>query len=214
MGARQLAVPSASTCFCCSFLAGAVGSLCGRSLPSGSLVWVPEQIIRCAELCILCKNSAALCFSMFGANENGIFMLLMWSCCKHTLPLHVDKSDLFGTGFHWVFRSWNYQGEAKACSLIYSSLYPWLPRHHFSAVFPPLASPTVLLGLLPSWSTGTCPIRAFVFCELCSDRSLTSQSLSRVCMIVLDTCDLGWMWTPGERQCMNYLISWAFRSPV
>lgn len=29
--------------------------------------------------------------------------LLTWRGCKHTLPLHVDKSDLFGAGFHCVF---------------------------------------------------------------------------------------------------------------
>lgn len=103
------------------------GWSCGplmQSLPSGSLVWVPEQITRYVELCMLCKNSPALCFGMFGANKNGIFTLLMRSCCKHTLPLHVDKSDLFGTGFHWVFRSWNCQGETKVRSLVYSPLYP------------------------------------------------------------------------------------------
>lgn len=58
-----------------------------------------------AELCILHKNSPALCFGVFGANEDGICMFLMWSCCKHTLPLRVDKTHLFGTGFHQVFRS-------------------------------------------------------------------------------------------------------------
>lgn len=53
---------------------------------------------------------------------------------------------------------------------------PWGPRHPFCAVF--LA---VLVGLLLSRSTGTCPIQAFISWELHSGRALTSQSIKSTC---------------------------------
>lgn len=33
--------------------------------------------------------------------------LLTWHCCKHTLPLHVHKSVLSGSGFHCVLGCWS-----------------------------------------------------------------------------------------------------------
>lgn len=67
---------------------------------------------------------------------------------------------------------------------------PWCPRHHFSAVFPALASLAVLRGLLPSWSTGTCPIQVFISWEL---HSCPCPYLSKS---IKSACDCTWhLWS-------------------